>query len=261
MQVFNASGLPHGVWPDEKTCGDVRRVDIAVIQQDDSCWPRLHLDRARVDEFCGLYEVDGAEALPALPALELVPTRQDGFLLADGWHRLTALRRVGIEQVQVLVLPVADGEDPVAVAYRRALGCSAISAKPLTRAEKQHAVTTLIEMYPEASNRAIGRLAGVDHKTVGRAQARGDSPPEGPPPKRVVLPEVAAARFLAAFEKVREARGVGFMDWLRGGDRTGERMADLLWNRYGEDAASRAAEFGAWLEEARSLLESEAGEA
>jgi hypothetical protein len=128
--------------------------------------------------------------------------------------------------------------DPVAFAYRRALECSAISSKPLTRAEKRAAIRRLLREQPQTSDREIGRVVGVDHKTVGRLRRQLQVPNllgDGDSGERVrwPSPESQAKKLFKAFEKTYEARGLGVADFFTG-DRTGERLAGVLTDVYGE---------------------------
>jgi ParB-like chromosome segregation protein Spo0J len=228
-------------------------LELTDIRFDRSAWPRVDVDRDRVQDFCALYEADGETALPPV---EVISDPNGGFVLADGWHRLTALTALGAGRVRAVVVPLPSGSDAVTAAFERALARSAVSAKPLSRAEKQAAVIRLIEMRPTASDREIGRLAGVDHKTVGRIRARGIAPPhEEQRPRPAPGPEVAARKLLEAFERIREARGLGLADWWRGGDRTGHRVADALFDVYGEDAVAQARLCIGWLEQAAEVLQ------
>ncbi len=206
-------------------------------------------------EFYSLYQADGEGALPPI---EVIADPTGGFVVADGWHRVTALRALGAERVQAVVVSIPAGSDPVATAFLYAVARSAISAKPLTRAEKQAAVLRLIEIRPGASDREIGRLAGVDHKTVGRLRERGISPPTAAErPRSAPRPELAARKLLQAFERIREARGLGLADWWRGGDRTGHRLADALLDVYGDEALERAQLCISWLEAASAVIEAD----
>jgi hypothetical protein len=226
-------------------------VQVARIYADADCWPRFALDRERIEEFCSIYETDGIDALPPV---ELVADNQERWLLADGWHRVAALRILGIEQVHATIVAPAEGTDAKRATYLLAVARSAISSKPLSRAEKQQTVVALVEMYPDASDRELGRIAGVDHKTVGRLRERGISP-AAQTSRPAPTPEQAAVRLFRAFEKIRDASGIGFADWLRGGDRSGQRLADVLYDVYGDDAAARAREFIAWLQAAWADLD------
>jgi hypothetical protein len=225
-------------------------VPVAAIDRDYNCFPRERIHSDRVAEFADLYADGGLDALPPV----VVVDAGDGRLIrSDGEHRLCALEQLGREKAHVQVI-ASDGGDPVQVAYRAALERAAISAWPLSRAERRTAVLRLIEDHPNMPDREIGRLVGVSHQTVGRLRHGGplDQPAASP---RAVSPEQAARKLLRSFEKLRQARGLGFLDWLGGGDRTGERFASALQDVFGEEAAEQARLFSGWLGEAAGLLE------
>ena len=86
---------------------------------------------------------------------------------------------------------------------------------------------------------------------------RGISPPSGQQPQPFrpgPRPELAARKLLKAFERIREARGLGLVDWCLGGDRTGHRLADALLDVYREEALDRACLCIDWLEQAIEVL-------
>ena len=56
--------------------------------------PETHLDAARVERY--------ARTLDALPPVVVVDT-PEGLLLADGYHRVAASRRLGLEEVEAEV--------------------------------------------------------------------------------------------------------------------------------------------------------------
>jgi hypothetical protein len=228
----------------------VRRVKLAAIHFNKNAWPREYLDAERVEYFTALYREENADTLPPL---ELVPDGGAGYLIGDGVHRWQAAEEAGLEEVPAILVPTG-GVNPVAVAYLHALRCSAISSKPLTRAEKHTAIRCLLEHWPDMSDREIGRRVGVDHKTVARLK-REDAPAESaadwtPGPS----PESIAKKLFRAFEKAYEARGLGVADFFTG-DRTGERLASVLQDVYGEQALERAQAFRSWLGQAVSALE------
>jgi hypothetical protein len=234
------------------TAESVQVLELADIRLAREAWPRAEVDADRVHEFYCLYQADGGDTLPPI---EVIADPPGGFVLCDGWHRLTARRDLGAARVREVVVSIPRVSDPVATAFLCAVARSAISAKPLTRAEKQAAVLRLIEIRPGASDREIGRLAGVDHKTVGRLRAWGISPPVSRAARSVPGAGAAARKLLGAFEKIREARGLGLLDWWRGGDRTGHRLADALLDVYGDEALERARLCIGWLEQAIVVIE------
>jgi hypothetical protein len=214
-------------------------------------WPRQYADSERIEDFAALYREEG---FAALPPPELIADGHGGWLIGDGVHRIEAARRLKVEAIPARFVGTATDVDPVEFAFLYALGRAAASAKPLTRAEKQAAVRRLIGAIPAVSDREIGRLAGVDHKTVGRLR-RGNAPaaprPEGwvPGPS----PATVAKRLFEAFEKAYETRGLGIADFFVG-DRTGERLAGVLTDVYGDKAHAKAAQFHAWLDLALNEL-------
>jgi hypothetical protein len=64
-----------------------------------------------------------------------------------------------------------NGRTPREYAYELALLYATRSAKPLTNAEKGAAIARLLAECPELSDRAIARLVGVSHRTVGARRA------------------------------------------------------------------------------------------
>ena len=57
--------------------------------------PEAHLDTARVEHY--------AQVFDALPPVIVFDTAEEGLLLADGYHRLAAARRRGLEMVEAEV--------------------------------------------------------------------------------------------------------------------------------------------------------------
>jgi hypothetical protein len=71
-------------------------------------------------------------------------------------------------------------------------------------------------------------------------------------------PESQAKKLFRAFEKTYEARGLGIADFFTG-DHTGERLAGVLKDAYGERALERAQVFAEWTYRAALALEDESG--
>lgn len=223
----------------------------------EDAWPRQYLDSERVEDFTALYKEQGEQALPPP---ELVPYGPGRYLIGDGVHRIEAARRAGLTRLAARLVPPAADLDPVLFTYLYALQRSALSALPLSRAEKQKAVRRLLKTNPQASDREIARLVGVDHKTVGRVR-RGISPPQAEFPELPPAgptPEAVAKRLFRAFEKAYEARGLGIADFFAG-DRTGERLAGVLGDVYGEQALAKTRQFRGWLDQAAKALQKGGG--
>ena len=70
------------------------RLRIAELLANAPIDPETHLDAARVERY--------ARTLDALPPVVVVDT-PEGLLLADGYHRVAASRRLGLEEVEAEV--------------------------------------------------------------------------------------------------------------------------------------------------------------
>ena len=107
------------------------------ITADPEAWPRQGLDEERVGEFAEKYEDEG---LAAFPPLEVVDCGEgQTYLLADGWHRLEALKRIEAPEAVVVVIN-PQGHNPLTVAYEIGLRTAATSARPLMQAERREAI-------------------------------------------------------------------------------------------------------------------------
>jgi hypothetical protein len=156
-----------------------------IIRDPEHVSPRIGLSGRWVDcERVRGFKQLLVEDLRALPEPICVES-QGALILADGHHRLAALEELArelpgdrrFEFVSVRIANTPPGQTPAAYAYEIAVECSAKGPLPLTRAEKQAAIERLIVEHPGWSDREIGRMVGVDHKTVGAARRRGISPP------------------------------------------------------------------------------------
>jgi hypothetical protein len=236
-----------------------RLVKLELIRFSRDAWPRRYLDEERVEDFAALYREQGPNALPAL---ELVDDGHGRLLFGDGVHRCEGGRKAGLSELPASVLVPDPGVDPVSFAYRHALMRSAVSSKPLNRAEKRAAIRRLLREQPDSSDREMARLVGVDHKTVGRLRRELEVPNllgdgAGATVRVGPSPEAVAKRLFRAFEQTYQARGLGVADFFTG-DRTGERLASVLESVYGEHALERARTFSQWLERAVGALERDA---
>jgi ParB-like chromosome segregation protein Spo0J len=226
-------------------------VSIDQITSERDGWPRAGLDEERVGDFAELYREEGLTALPPLLVIE----RADDYLLADGWHRHEALRRLGMAEAIVEVVS-AGGRDGVAVAFEIGLRSSATASKPLTRTEKQAAVQRLT-VEGGRTDQEIATLVGVARTTVRRILARGRAlhPPEAPLEGR--YPPTAdeiAQRLVRDLGRLWNARG--YTDRSR----LPRNLADALRKQYGdEEALIWARRLAAWTADAVLRLEQEAG--
>ncbi len=235
--------------------GRITCVPLSKIRLDAAGRPRFQTDPDQQRQFRDLY-ADGG--LDALPPLDVVADGAGGYLLADGRHRYGALQQLGAAECTVRILLPAPGDGPVLTAFERGLVTAATSSLRLTRAEKHAAVVHLKQVRPQLTDREIARQVGVSHQTVGRVLAapRSNGPDGGDGGGRAVSSPSAldAARTLfRGLEKVHDARGLGLWDALTR-DHTGDRLAGVFRDVYGEQARDRAERFAGWLNDAAAAL-------
>ncbi|MGH2971098.1 MAG: ParB N-terminal domain-containing protein [Gaiellaceae bacterium] len=219
------------------------------LRPESSVFPRRAFDRQRIAQFVDLYQAGGVEALPLV---ELVPLPGGDYLIADGMHRLSALNFLQAEAVPALIAQLEPDDDPFDVAYRRALWCAAASAKPLTRVEKRDAILRLASADPPLSDREIGRLVGVDHKTVAR-QLRTNVEPDPSLPSTAGS-GAAARRAVRDLSRLYDAVGPRRENHLHGGS-AGERLARIFTDAFTSDALRQAARLREWIDDALRELE------
>lgn len=99
----------------------------------------------------------------------------DGFFAADGFHRIAAARKAGLGAI-----PAEVRQGTLRDAILHAAGANADHGLRRTNADKRRAVTTLLTDPEWAgwSDRKIGEVARVDHKTVAsiRRELTGEIP-------------------------------------------------------------------------------------
>ena len=127
------------------------RLRIAELLANAPIDPEAHLDAARVERY--------ARTPDALPPVVVVDT-PEGLLLADGYHRVAASRRLGLEEVEAEVLTGTrrDALQQIGLALVGAAGARLATAPGL-----QAGQTTLLglirHMFPQ-DHSVIACLAG-----------------------------------------------------------------------------------------------------
>src|ERR1700674_2696634 len=91
---------------------------IASLEFAEKAWPRAGADEERLALFAELYASGGVEALPPI---EVIRRPICTSLIADGPRRAFAALSVGLKQIPAQILPLANGADAFAAAYRRGL--------------------------------------------------------------------------------------------------------------------------------------------
>jgi hypothetical protein len=226
------------------------RLDDLVI--DPSVFPRFAIDQGRVAEMIQLYVDGGPEALPRP---EIVIGVDGAQILTDGVTRVSAARAVGLEELEVDVLDVPAGADPIDIGHLRAVELAATAAKPLTAAERRRAILQLLDRHHDWPDREIARRAGVSHQTVGRlriTRERNSEPATD-----------AADAYVAVVSAVRIsdqlARGLA-RAWAARGvtdlvlSRMPATLASSLSDAFGDDALLWATRLERWAADARKRL-------
>lgn len=252
-------GVPSGGGASGKACSvnanthrEVFFLALASIRFEPEAWPRFNHDPERVAMFASIFAERGAAALDPL---EVVGEEN---LLADGVHRVLAAEEAGLTELQAVRIDVPEGDDPLVFTYLRAVLASTGGHKELSRAERQAGIRRLLR-DTDMGDAEIAEIFGVARQTVWRLRRPvADATPQPEPDageEYLVIEgaEQAAARLFRGLEKVFSARGLGVWDAITR-DHTGERLARVLEDAYGEKALDRAECFRDWCEEAIDRL-------
>ena len=100
------------------------------------------------------------EVFDHLPPVEVIKT-PDGYLLADGFHRIDAAALLGHDKIEANVREGThdDAMELAALANLR-------HGQPLTRDDRNDAIRRLRRAHPRWSKRQLAAKAGVSQKTV-----------------------------------------------------------------------------------------------
>lgn len=117
--------------------------------------PREQLDEERIEDFAHAMD-DGAVFPP-------ICTFYDGATtwLSDGFHRVGARRRTQYDHITAVI---REGTREDAILH--AIKANSIHGKPLTRAEKRHAIEVVLRLHPEWSDNRIADEVAASHHTV-----------------------------------------------------------------------------------------------
>lgn len=120
---------------------------------------REELDSETIDNYTECFE--------QLPPIVVYETEEQGMVLADGFHRLHAAKKLGIREIEVVI---KKGD------YRDATEYAALAnlkhGKALTRKEKRKVIETMLKLRTERSDRWIAEDIGISSHTVESARER-----------------------------------------------------------------------------------------
>lgn len=158
-----------------------RLVALKDIILDPDVQVRFVLAEDRVRLFESLYREDPERGEPRLPPVTLIETSNGKLILADGFTRVEAASRSGLEFVQASIQP-GTKRDAILASIKE----NAVHGLPLTLAERRRAAERMLAdpEWGNESDRELGRRCGVDHKTI--AKLRAGMAPERPAKKRTV---------------------------------------------------------------------------
>lgn len=137
-----------------------QRIPLNDIIVDENLNVRKELDNETIECY-----MESFDQLPAVVVFKNDEIR--GYLLADGFHRCEAAKRLEKDKIDAEV-KVVDGEaiDAYNAAEEYAALANLRHGKPLTRTERRTAVERMLTLHPERSDRWIAEDMGVDHKSV-----------------------------------------------------------------------------------------------
>ncbi|MDO9542936.1 MAG: hypothetical protein Q7J98_11535, partial [Kiritimatiellia bacterium] len=144
-------------------------IKIASIEQDISIQCRAAIDTGVVNEYAQrMTEND------KFPPVDLYGSEEQCWI-GDGWHRVMAAKQIGTVDIPATLHAGGRSE-----ALKHALGANALHGHRRSNADKRRTVEIALREFPKLSNVQIGKLCGVDDKTVAahRTGRVGNSEPE-----------------------------------------------------------------------------------
>lgn len=217
--------------------------------------PRHRLDAGRVAEFARLYTEGcgrGKWNPAALPPLDVVLS-PEGPVIADGWHRITALGKLAATTVPCITVATSETvEGALDLAYRHAIETAATLSLPLTEAERRDACRVLHRQGLPVEE--IAQRVGVSRWTVSRATRKVEGANAHLPGSSSPDTDALMRRMVNGVTAVWEARSMS--DRLHG-DRLGAALASVLATRHRDDALRWAQRIRQWAEDAERRLSEE----
>ncbi len=227
-------------------------IPIEQLQAMQDAYPREEASGERVALFREILE-QGDE----LPPIDVVKLEEGRYLISDGVHRFYAAMRARHRAIAVNLIKPIEGESTLECAYRHAVETASKTALPLTYAERRKAVGRLLETRPDLSHRAIGRIIGISHDTVGRwskeMSDRSEEADEGQDEVQS-LPSAAeiSNRLVRYLNQLDESRDL--FDYFKP-SRMGRHLADAFDAYHGDYSLREARRMAQWVASAVSYLE------
>lgn len=173
----------------------------------------------------------------ALPPILL---QKSSMRVIDGMHRLAAARLRGRSKITACILDLTDAE-----AFLYGVQANVAHGLPLSLADRKSAALRIVELYPDWSDGAVGRAAGVSGKTVSALRCRTRDETAQPARRvgidgrvrpvensagRQVVSQLLESRPEMSLRQIAKAAGVspGTVRRLRNGTQDQNRTADVL---------------------------------
>lgn len=140
-------------------------IDVHGIQDNMDAQARTELDWRTVERYKDEL-LDGAK----FPPVEIFKDVEGKYWMSRGFHRWKAHIKAAEENGEYSKISALVHQGTLRDAILYAVGDNATHGKPRTNADKEKAVETMLKdsEWGEWSNRRIGKLTKVHHKTVGR---------------------------------------------------------------------------------------------
>jgi len=131
---------------------EIKKFALNEIVVDSSLNIREKLDEETIERYMECFE-----QLPPVVVFDIA----EGYLLADGFHRIEAAKRLGLDEIEAEIRQGTrqNAEEFAALANLQ-------HGKPLTRAERRKAVERMLRLHPERANKWIADDMGVSENTV-----------------------------------------------------------------------------------------------
>ncbi len=194
-------------------------VRIDQISIDSELQQRLdHLNETTVDEYAAALKTG-----EQFPSVQLFRDGEGKLWLADGFHRVEAANKAGIEELSA---NIEEGDYRAALLH--AIGVNAKHGLRRSQEDKRRAVMTLLEdkEWSQWSDREVARVAGVDHKTVGKYRSEFDQKYLGNSPDKS-----------KKVRRIRNGKSQVFEQRQKGECLSSHNQADATLTREGEFAA------------------------
>ena len=135
------------------------KLQLTAIELDTSIQCRAAIDIAVVNEYAERME-HGDVFMP----IDVYGSKTKCWL-ADGWHRVLAVRQNGGESIDGQLHPGGRVD-----ALKHALGANALHGHRRTNEDKRRCVEIALREFPKLSSRAVATMCGVGHEMVDAAR-------------------------------------------------------------------------------------------